>query len=402
MTMMKNNVKLKPHQVKALNNLKPGSILCGGTGSGKSLVSLKYFLLKQYENICGDLYIITTARKRDELEWEEECLKVGGCFKEDSKIYLNDKKVIVDSWNNLHKYLNVTKSFFIFDEQRVVGSGEWSKNFIKISRNNKWILLSATPGDTWMDYIPVFVANGFYKNRTQFIRRHVVYDRYIKYKPKAFLNESYLKRLRDSILVQMPFEKHTVRHKEYIYNEYDKKDFNKILKDRWDPFEEKPIANSAELCRLLRRVVNNKNKINIVLDLLEKHKCLIVFYNFNYELEMLREIKEIKNIQIAEWNGKKHEEIPASKEWLYLVQYSSGAEGWNCIKTNVIFFFSLNYSYKIMEQAAGRIDRLTTPFKDLYYYYGVTDSLIDKSILKAIKNKKKFNETAFSKENSNS
>jgi len=397
MKSMTNNIKFKPHQLEALKKLRSGSVLCGGVGSGKSLVALKYFLDNEFSKSNKDLYIITTARKRDSFEWVDECKKLGGLYKDDGHVYFKNRKVIIDSWNNISKYSGIEKTFFIFDEQRVVGSGQWSRNFIKIARKNNWILLSATPGDTWMDYIPVFVANNFYRNRTEFIRRHVVYDRWIKYKPKAYLEEYYLKKLRDYILVEMPFEKHTVRHIDYIYTDYDKTTFNKILKDRWDPFEEKPIRNSAELCRLLRRVVNNENKIQTVLDLLEKHKCLIVFYNFNYELEML---KKIEGVTIAEWNGKKHEEIPNTKKWLYLVQYSSGAEGWNCTKTNAMYFFSLNYSYKMMEQASGRIDRLTTPFKDLFYYYGVTNSVIDKSILKAIKNKKKFNENAFSKSHS--
>lgn len=388
------NIILKPHQKEALKKMRSGSILCGGVGSGKSLVSLFYFLNIDYKKNPkhNNLYIITTAKQRDDFHWVDECVRIGGKVK-DKKVTFYDKiNVYIDSWNNIQKYSNITNAFFIFDEQRVVGHGAWSKSFIKIARNNNWILLSATPGDNWMDYISVFVANGFYRNRTQFINRHVVYDRYIKYKPKDFLEKKHLERLRDSILVEMPDERKTIRHEKYIYTDYDKKLFNIIKKDRWNPFDDKPIENSAEYCRLMRKVVNNSNKIQTILELLKKHKKLIIFYNFNYELDMLRNIKDII---IAEWNGQKHEKIPNTDTWLYLVQYSAGAEGWNCISTNAIYFFSLNYSYKIMEQARGRIDRLTTPFTDLYYYYGITNSLIDLMIIKALKNKKKFNEKAF-------
>ena len=388
--------------MKAIDNMKTGCILNGGVGSGKSLTSLSYYYLQNggsREFLTGgkygwmedpkDLYIITTARKRDTLEWEGEFSH----FVLDA--YFN--KVVVDSWNNIQKYATVTNSFFIFDEQRVVGSGAWVKAFLKIAKLNEWILLSATPGDTWTDYIPVFVANGFYKNKTEFMREHAVFARFSKYpKIERFINTGRLLRQRKMILIDMDFKRETVQHHEDIYVQYDVATYKDVMKRRWDIWKDEPIINASGLCYALRKIVNtHESRANKLLDIFKTHKKIIVFYNFDYELEILKNLDYGKNVVVAEWNGHKHEPTPTACEWVYLVQYTAGAEGWNCITTDTIVFYSQNYSYKIMHQSAGRIDRLNTPFTDLYYYHLKTRSNIDLAIAKALNSKKKFNESGF-------
>lgn len=402
-------MKLRDYQIDAVKNMKNGCILNGGVGSGKSLTSLSYYYLKnsgdekflkggKYVPMSDppkDLYIITTARKRDTLEWEGELAPFLLSVHDDKNIYSN--KIVIDSWNNIQKYKDVKNSFFIFDEQRVVGSGAWVKAFLKISKFNEWILLSATPGDTWMDYIPVFLANGFYKNKTEFMREHVVYSRFCKYpKVDRYINTGRLLRLRREILIDMNFKRETVQHHEDIYVKYDVKMYKDIMKRRWDIWKDEPITNASGLCYALRKVVNtHQSRLDALLDIFSRHNKIIVFYNFDYELEILKDIYYGRDVKVAEWNGHKHEPIPKSKKWVYLVQYTAGAEGWNCIETDTIVFFSQNYSYKIMHQSAGRIDRLNTPFKDLYFYHLKTHSGIDLAISRAIKSKKKFNEKAF-------
>ena len=402
-------MKLRDYQIDAVKNMKNGCILNGGVGSGKSLTSLSYYYLKnsgdekflkggKYVPMSDppkDLYIITTARKRDTLEWEGELAPFLLSVHDDKNIYSN--KVVIDSWNNIQKYKDVKNSFFIFDEQRVVGSGAWVKAFLKIAKFNEWILLSATPGDTWMDYIPVFLANGFYKNKTEFIREHVVYSRFCKFpKVDRYINTGRLLRFRREILIDMDFKRETVQHHEDIYAKYDVKMYKDIIKRRWDIWKDEPITNASGLCYALRKVVNtHQSRLDALLDIFSRHNKIIVFYNFDYELEILKDIYYGRDVKIAEWNGHKHEPIPKSKKWVYLVQYTAGAEGWNCIETDTIVFFSQNYSYKIMHQSAGRIDRLNTPYKDLYFYHLKTHSGIDLAISRAIKSKKKFNERAF-------
>lgn len=402
-------VKLYEYQIDAIRRMKNGCILCGGVGSGKSRTALAYYYLlnggkidfKKYYYMHDpmDLYIITTARKRDTNEWEHEFTPFMMSTDVESMPYNN--KIVIDSWNNIKKYANIKNSFFIFDEQRVVGYGAWSKSFIKIAKSNQWILLSATPGDTWLDYIPVFIANGFYKNKSEFVREHVVYNNYGNfYKVDRYLNTGRLIRLRNSILVNMDFKRETVSHHEDIYVNYDLRQYKTICSSRWNPWEDKPIENASEFCHALRRAVNTSDSRQIaVMELLEKHEKSIIFYNFDYELEILREIGKnfYPKLEIAEWNGHKHQPIPDSDRWIYLVQYTAGAEGWNCVKTDTIIFFSQNYSYKVMVQASGRIDRLNTPFKDLYYYHLKSRSSIDLAISKALKSKKKFNENGFYK-----
>ena len=386
-------VQLYPHQRKAIDALHSGCILCGGVGTGKSITSIGYF----YEKECGgailqdgslvpppsfpELIIITTARKRDTHEWDAELTRFG-------------VSAIVDSWNNIGKYVNGHDgAFYIFDEQRVVGSGAWVKFFILITQKHHWILLTATPGDSWMDYIPVFIANGFYKNRTQFLSRHAVYNRYSKYpKVDRYVECGHLERLRRQITVLMKYDKKTVCHYTNIPVEYDEELYSKVVRDRINPYLDKPIKNISEVCYLMRKVVNSDpTRIDRVRALQKETPRLIIFYNYDYELEMLRGLDG----PIAEWNGHKHEPIPDTERWVYLVQYTSGAEGWNCVSTDTVVFFSQSYSHKAMVQAAGRIDRLNTPYTDLYYYTLVSKASIDRAIAKCLKNKEDFNEQTF-------
>lgn len=408
------DITLYDYQLAAVKNMKNGCILCGGVGSGKSRTALAYYYLHNggaAECLMGlenyipmddppkDLYIITTARKRDTLEWEGELSPFLLSVHEDLDIY-RDHKVVVDSWNNIKKYSGMRDAFFIFDEQRVIGSGAWVKAFLKIAKSNEWILLSATPGDTWEDYIPVFIANGFYKNRTEFIREHVIYSRFTKYpKIDRYINTGKLIQLRNSILVNMDFRRQTVSHHEDVFTQYDISKYKDVGRTRWDPFKDEPIVNAAGLCYVWRKLVNaDESRQVALLEILEKHPKAIIFYNFDYELEILKGVCAGNGYEVAEWNGHKHQPVPdSSKCWTYLVQYNAGAEGWNCIKTDTIIFFSQNYSYKIMQQSAGRIDRLNTPYKDLYYYHLKSRSGIDLAISRALKDKKDFNESRYVK-----
>ena len=400
-------ISLYDYQLDAVNRMRNGCVLCGGVGSGKSRTSLAYYY-KEQGGILGtkkynkmknpkDLYIITTARKRDTCEWEGELAYF--LLSTDPKISCYKNKVTVDSWNNIQKYKNVTDSFFIFDEQRVVGSGVWVKSFLKIAKHNDWILLSATPGDTWQDYIPVFIAKGFYRNRTEFCNEHVIYSRFSKFpKIDRYINTGRLIRLRDRILVDMDFKRETVAHHEDIIVQYDISKYKEIMRNRWDPYNNEPIANASGLCYVLRQIVNSDESRQIALmDILESRPRVIVFYNFDYELDILMNLAYGKGVEVAQWNGHKHQPIPDSDKWVYLVQYNAGAEGWNCIKTDTIVFYSQNYSYKVMQQSAGRIDRLNTPYIDLYYYHLKSRSSIDLAISKALRDKKKFNETRWVK-----
>lgn len=397
---------LRDYQLSAISKMSNGCILCGGVGSGKSITALAYYYVQQGGVLFDPcsfpvmdnpkrLYIITTAHKRDTLEWDKELTHfLMSRYSDDN---LNEcEPVVVDSWNNITKYTEVSNAFFIFDEQRVVGTGTWVKAFLKITRKNDWILLSATPGDTWSDYIPVFIANGFFRNKKEFIDNHVVYSRYTKYpKIERYLDTGRLIRLRNKILVDMDFERHTVSHHEDIYCDYDISEYKDIMKNRWNNYEGRPVQNAAELCYILRRVVNSHvSRTEAILKLFEKHPKMIVFYNFDYELDILRSIDWGK-AEVAEWNGHKHQEMPKSDSWIYLVQYTAGCEGWNCITTDTVVFWSQNYSYKVLEQARGRIDRMNTPYTDLYYYHLKSHANIDLGISRAIKSKKKFNETRF-------
>jgi hypothetical protein len=384
-------VDLYPHQREAVDKLDNGKILWGGVGTGKSLTAAAYYMEKEAPK---DVYVITTAKKRDSLDWESEFVRYGVYKSKDATVA---GVLRVDSWNNIAKYKTVRNAFFIFDEQRLVGSGAWAKAFIFIAKHNNWILLSATPGDTWMDYIPVFIANGFYTNRSEFKRDHVVYNPYSKFpKIDRYVNTGKLVRLRNQLLVHMPYQKHTKRLVQNVEVDYCPVLVDRVLKDRWNVYEEQPIRSISELFYIMRKVVySSPSRLDAVRDLMKKHPRLIVFYNFDYELQTLRTLAD--EVTVAEWNGHKHEEVPTTESWIYLVQYVAGAEGWNCISTNAMVFYSLTYSYKNWHQAHGRIDRLNTDYSDLFYYVLMSNSSIDRAVLKSLTEKRSFNEAKFAK-----
>ena len=400
-------IGLYDYQLDAIKKMKNGCILCGGVGSGKSRTALGYYFIRNGGKVDTDhyvpmrnpkdLYIITTAHKRDTLEWEGDMAPF--LISPNSKIDIYSHKVVIDSWNNIKKYVDVKNAFFIFDEQRVVGSGTWVKAFLKIAKSNEWILLSATPGDTWSDYIPVFIANGFYRNRGEFIDEHVVYSRFSKYpKIDKYINESKLYTLRNSILVYMSYKRPTVSHHEDVVCGYDQKLYKEVMRSRWNIFENKPLVNAADLCLLLRKIVNSDESRQLeVLRLVKEHPKSIIFYNFDYELDILRSLDYGEGVKVAEWNGHEHQKIPDGDKWVYLVQYAAGCEGWNSTQTDTIIFYSQNYSYKVMVQASGRIDRLNTSYTHLYYYHLKSPASIDIAISRALNSKKKFNENKFVK-----
>lgn len=403
---------LRDYQMDAVNRMSNGCILNGGVGSGKSRTGLYYYFKEQGGSIDPDyipmhnprdLYIITTAMKRDSHEWEGELANF--LLSTDSmKNSLNEcVKIVIDSWNNIKKYNNVYNAFFIFDEDRVTGSGAWVKSFYKIANKNRWIILSATPGDTWEQYIPVFVANGFYKNKTEFCSEHCVYSRYTKWPQiEKYINTGRLIQFRNKILIDMDFKRNTVRHHEDIYTSYDIPMYKDVIRTRWDPYKNEPIQQASGLCYVLRRIVNeSEDRAVKLLEILDNVDKAIIFYNFDYEREMLLHLfwsddgldeNYFNFYEVAEWSGHAHQPVPKGDRWIYLVQYTAGCEGWNCVETDTIIFFSQNYSYKVLEQACGRIDRLNTKFVDLYYYHLKSRSGIDLAISKALAKKKKFNE----------
>ena len=375
--------------------MKNGVIVDVPVGGGKSRIAIAYYFFK----VCGGsmkvngkgkifspktptpLYIITTAAKRNKGEWEDE-LKVFGL-----------KAEKIDSWNNIKKYIEISNAFIIFDEDRVVGSGSWVKAFLKLTKKNQWILLSATPGDTWSDYIPVFIANGFYRNRTEFNHLHVVYKPYLKFPVvDKYINTKLLEDYRSRILVVVDYEHKAIKEKHKVIVDYDKILYKRIFKDRWDIYDDEPVTEAGKLCYLLRKVVNSDpSRIEAMRKLLLEHPRSIIFYNFTYELNILRDLAERMKYDIGEWNGEKHTPVPTSSRWVYLAQYTAASEGWNCITTDTTIFYSQSYSYRTTVQAAGRIDRLNTPFDTLHYYYIRSSAPIDLAINRALTQKKDFN-----------
>nr|DAX24310.1 MAG TPA: Chromatin remodeling complex ATPase [Caudoviricetes sp.] len=403
-------VVYRPEQIQAVRQLQNGSILAGGVGSGKTLTSLAWYLTsvcnaasfkkggslaKKKVKGSPTLYVITTAKKRDSLEWEEEAARIG--LSTDPACSFTGSSIVVDSWNNIGKYSDREHAVFFFDEQRASGSGRWVKEFLKITKKNTWLLLSATPGDVWMDYLPVFMAHGFFRTRTEFMEDHVIFDRFAKYpKVKRYIGEAKLQRLRRSILVEMPVERHTTRERETVYCDYDRDLYKWVVKNRMDPWTEEPLRDAGGVCRILRKVVSDNDwRSAEAKRILSSNERVIVFYNYNYELDRILAVAESLRLPTAQWNGHRHDAIPAESRWVYICQYTSAAEGWNCTSTDTVLFWSLNYSWRVTEQCEGRIDRLNTPYSRLKYYFLESHSSIDEAVRRSLSSKKVFNERAF-------
>lgn len=384
------SIKLHAHQLDAIERMHNGCILWGGVGTGKTVTSLQYYMENEAPK---DIYVITTAKKRDSLDWQKEATWFGIDTKER---FPGRGTITIDSWHNVKKYVTIKDAFFIFDEQHASGSGAWAGSFIKISRNNSWIILSGTPGDTWLDYVPVFIARGYFKNRTEFKERHTIYSHYGGYpKLERYLRQAHLQKLRDSILVEMPMERHTKRYTVTHHTSYDSKAYKDVTKTRQNPETGEPFLNASAFVQYLRYILNkDESRIEVVDKIVREKKRVIIFYNFNYELEILREWgAKVDGLQVREWNGQKHDDIPTEGDWVYLVQYN-GAEAWNCTTTDTMIFYSLTYSYKMYEQAMGRIDRMNTPYTDLYYHVLMSKGVLDKRIWMALQGKKDFNESS--------
>lgn len=395
---------LYPHQRKALAKMFDGCVLNGTVGSGKSRTGLYYYFSKYGGKIENqeytpmkdppDLYIFTTAKKVHDKEFEEELVPFLLYPDQDTKrTKYYENKVIIASWNVIKKYEDIKDCFVIFDENKINGKGAWAKTFLKITKNNNWIILSASNGDRWEDYETLFVAEGFFRNRTEFRDNHLLYSRYTSYpKVTGYRNEERLFRLRDRILIDMDFKRHTNPIHKDVFVQYDVARYKDAIRKRWDPYRDEPITQASGLCHVLRRIVNeDESRQKALLEILEDHPKAIIFYNFDPELEILLNLAYPPGTEVAQYNGHKHEPIPKNDRWVYLVNYNA-CEGWNVTSTDTMIFYSQNYSYKVMVQAAGRIDRLTTKFDDLYYYHLKSRSGIDLAISRALSQKKKFNE----------
>lgn len=401
---------LDEEQIAAIDKMFNGCILVADVGVGKSRTAIGYYLFKVckggamlngkllYSEMASprDLYIITTAKKRDDHEWLDECSRfLIGPDRENSH---SGVKVTVDSWNNIQKYKKVYGAFFIFDEQRLVGSGPWVKAFLDISRKNQWVLLTATPGDVWKDYIPVFVANGFYRNRTDFMQQHAIYAPWVKFtKIIGYRDKGRLISYRNRIQVHMKKKVEKLKCEETKIVAYNKPLYLKVWKDRQNPFDNDcPIEDTGTLFFLLRKVVNSdSSRVKATMSILEECKKAIIFYNHDYELDILKQMCKSMRMPYSEWNGHKHESLLTGDKWIYLVNYAAGSEGWNCVTTDTIIFYSLNYSYRTMVQAAGRIDRRDSPYENLFYYYIRSSAPIDLAIHRALDAKANFNEKEF-------
>lgn len=376
---------LQEHQEIVLPKLASGKVLVGGTGSGKSITAMAYFTQVSAEK---KIYVITTAKKRETGEWFEDAMKMS---------LRND--IVVDSWNNIGKYADVENAFFIFDEQRLVGSGAWVKHFYRIAKHNEWLLLSATPADRWIDLVPLFVANGFYKNKTEFNNYHVRFVPRVRFpKIDGYLDTWTLERYRDMIYVEMPYIKKAVRVDHFVPVDFDHEEQRTLFTDRWHSAEQRPLKDAGEMMRLLRKSTNSHwSRYAAVKSICKDNPRVIIFYNHNYELEQLRLLHVDLDIPVGEWNGHVHQDVPVGPRWIYLVQYQAGGEGWNCITTDTIIFYSLPYSYRNLEQAKGRIDRLNTQYESLHYYILKSKSIIDRGIWRALNMKKNFQASAFAK-----
>ena len=406
---------LKPFQENCLERLSTGKVLAADTGAGKSIMSLAWYLSKECASDehslksgakawtlyhgSPDLYIITTPKKRDSEEWESDLSKFNLVKGRNSK-EMGEVNIFIDSWNNIKKYTEIKNSVFIFDEQRAVGSGTWAKSFVKIAKQNHWIMLSATPGDTWSDWCPLMIAKGYYPNRTAFFNKHAVYNPYVKYREIIrWDNTDELEYYRSKMLVTCRMEKKTTRHfEEVIADCSNKYEVKRAYKERTNPKTGEPFKSASELCAYTRNIINtDPTRSAVGLKIIQMYDRIIIFYTLTDELEGIKWACNKAGRKMYFYNGEIHDQVPTGNNWAYIVQYTAGSEAWNCTTCNAMLFWDLTYSYKQFKQATGRIDRLNTPYSDLYYYAIRSYMPLDLAIRRALREKKDFNSRGFLK-----
>lgn len=393
-------ITLRSYQQDAVEALLNGKhIVVASCGVGKGFISLEWARGTKKSNVL----VITQASKVKSNDFVEEAKLL------DEKWYNSQSSFTVVSWNSLAKWLkehqseNFADYAIIADEiQRIKNySTGMGKSFLKIASHTKcWAGFTATPGESWIQMMPYFVACGFVKHKTDFTNKFCVtqsfkgYIEIIGYNHEEVLNKwwsgiTYFPDTKE-MEKQLPSETHKVVHFKAPTG------YAKVLKTKTRLDTDEFIDTSMAMCHYLRQLCCSKEKVEWLKEFVESlDTSCVVFYTYIEEGEKIKEA--LKGVKIWEINGKKHD-IPTAdtigKHDVVLAQWESGSASLNLQFMNYWVSFSPCYSLTTSCQSRGRIKRIGQT-KPMFYYYLKTDHTIENDIYKALKEKRDFSETVW-------
>lgn len=401
-----NDSMLYNFQRQLLNSIEENYIIAADTGTGKTMMAIHHYLK---HNTGEPLLILAPPQKIKEGGWQRELDFVASHYNIEIPYDIISYGVLSKRWKEYKDW------FLVMDECHYVKNptsqrGKAAINLTKQSTN--FLLLSATPSSNgWGDTIAYMIMFGYYKNKTQFLKEHAVYNRIdygngpvnvvSDYRDQEKLQKLYqsfsIKLAKEDCLDLPPLVFEKVHFKP-------SKEYNIIKKDR--VLGEELFDNISKLQHGLRFYANQADKLKYTEMLLEgTEENVIIFYNYKQENEELKKIAKKLKKKVFEVSGSKTN-LPDKEKWTSLknsvtiVQYQAGAAGIELQYANIVIFHTPTYSYQDYEQALGRAYRNGQTKKVTVYQY-ITKNTIETSIYQALAAKKDFTEELFRKEIAN-
>ena len=309
--------------------------------------------------------------------------------------------------------LRQLKDFTMMLDESSMIKNETAKRtkFILSLKPSHTILLSGTPTDGKYEFLYSQLRLLGWK-----ITKTAYYNRYIKTELRSYggpmfrvvtgyKNVSELKaKLKEYGAVFAKAEEVIKLPEKTFIKEYStvSSDYKKFMKDRIIKIDDKELTGDSTLSkRLYARMLcsaYSKDKISRLIDLVNSTSDrVIIFYNFNTELEALRKVLFDRTISIVNGQVKDLKAYENNDNSVTLIQYQAGAMGLNLQMANRIIYFSLPERSELFEQSKARICRIGQE-KQCYYHIMMCHKSVEEKIYECLLMRKDYTDELFRKE----
>ena len=404
--ILKNSV-LYDFQKELLNKIEPNYILAADTGTGKTMMAIHHYL--RYGK-GESLLIVCPPQKKKEGGWDREIEFVCNHYGIEIEYETLSFGMIAKRWKDYKGW------FIVLDECHYAKNptsqrGKATINLTKVSTH--FLLLSATPSSNgWGDTIAYMIMFGYYKNKTQFLKEHAIYeDKYFGPKPikvvSDFKDAEKLKEIYQSFSIKLAKEE-CLDLPGIVFEDVSfksTKEYKIIEKDRILTVGDDDFLYDSvpKLQHGLRFYANQEDKLKYSEMLAEgTSENIIIFYYYQEEKNELKKIMKKLKKKVFEVSGQATE-LPDKSKWsglhnsVTLVQYMAGSAGIELQYANLVVFYTPTYSFQDYEQALGRAYRNGQTKKVTVYRY-ITKNTVEEAIYGALKHKRDFTEALFRKE----
>lgn len=416
------NITLFDYQKEAIENYKEKSFNLSDTGVGKTVMALGSFI----ESKCKKLLVICLAPKvvdfaEDGVLMNVDITPLNRGSKKNKELLAESDKVAI-SFESVWRIPEFLKwvdedTFIIIDESHKVAntSSKVTKYVMKLSKKAKYTYLcTATPisNGKYEQYYPQLKMLGVYNGTKKEYYNMFVDERMTRMGGSQFMQ---ITGYRNIDLLENMVNQCSVNYKrdkpylpeDYVYKTKKPAMFNKLKKNRMyktDNGEVIELDNSSKLFNALRCVSHgfllginkqvSKEPFERLQAILETHnnERVVIFYNYNIELEMLKQLLSKLKRPTSEYNGARKDlkEFKGKYNGVVLAHYKSASTGINdFVISNVMVFNSLPLSSIELTQSKGRIDRQGQGKKPMYYFI-IPDTPVEKKIFEQITNGKDF------------